>query len=401
MFENGSMQIKLFLITCISTCFFCCLGYTPAMDKIISMLLILYLCYRACMPSSLEYDDTSNFKKEVLAMAFVPFLSVFSCYFYHGQDMATTAIATRANLIWLFYIVLHKDGYLSDSVKQNLIMAAFIASGLYIIQQALYPSFYYFDENAEITDIEVRNGLYRFRLFRNAYFIYWGLYYYIDIFLKDKGKLNFLWVVVMLVGIYLTLTRQIWFSILLPIFLIPFVKDNEISLKKTFAIVVSVVAAYFLISNLSAIIGSEMIESTKNQLDNEDDIRLVGMTYFGLEYWVDWLNVVFGNGVPSFGNSEYGNFMQSLRDNNHLFVSDIGIVGSFSTYGLVYILAYIFLYVKIFKNFRYLSLYNKLLVIASIINLPLATWNYPVFMSMMLFLMDYDINENKQILLEE
>lgn len=137
------------------------------------------------------------------------------------------------------------------------------------------------------------------------------------------------------------------------------------------------------------------MERTQDE-NSSDNVRVLAMEFYGLEYWENWFNVLLGNGCPYGNLNEYGHYISNMEKDYGLYRSDIGIVGVFSLYGLAYIAALIALYVKTFKNFKYISTYLRLLVIASILNLPLACWtDFPIFMSIIYFLIDRDINKNK------
>lgn len=388
--------IIIFIITCISTNFFCFIGYSDATSKIVSLILICYLCLESVFfIFNNNIGSLAIFRNDIRLLTFIPFVSCLSCYIYHGQDILTTAIATRMNLFWLFYFVLHKYRIQPNIVIKNLIIFAFIAVSIYIIQQLFYPSFYLFDEKSDRDEVEIRNGLYRFRLFINTYFIFWALYFFTEQYFSYRKVKYFCFAFLMLVGVYLTLTRQIWFSIAIPLLFIPLLKENKLQIKMLFPLLICLIIAFVFFSNLNLFFDSDLIDMTSSQLEDEDDIRMVAMIYFGLENWADFINVLLGNGIPAIGKSAYGNQMEILRDDYGLFASDVGIVGVFSNYGLIYILVFAHLYIKIFRNFKYLSLKYRLLIIASVINLPLASWNIPIFMSMVLYLIDEDINKNK------
>ena len=123
-------------------------------------------------------------------------------------------------------------------------------------------------------------------------------------------------------------------------------------------------------------------------------MRKLAMIFYGLEYWEDPINVVFGNGIPSFGNSQYGNYINSVEQDLHLYASDVGIVGTFSHFGALYLLAVALLFKKLFSKFKQFPLYVKCIVIGALVNIPIGSWLYPVFFSSILYLSEKNVNSN-------
>lgn len=335
------------------------------------------------------------FKKEILALTIIPFLSAIPCYLYRHQSIGETFLATKYILYWLFYFVLIKCAYDSQIVLKVMKNLAVIVALIFIFQQVLYPSFYLFDDAGNTMELEQRNGLYRFRLFWIIPYVYIAFYYFLEKYIKTKDTRNFLFTAFLIIPIYLTLTRQIWFCILLPIFFYPLINGGRISAKKFFQFTICFILLYIVYLNIDVIVGKQLMERTQDE-NSSDNVRVLAMEFYGLEYWENWFNVLLGNGCPYGNLNEYGHYISNMEKDYGLYRSDIGIVGVFSLYGLAYIAVLIALYVKTLKNFKYISTYLRLLVIASILNLPLACWtDFPIFMSIIYFLIDRDINKNK------
>lgn len=384
------MILWLSLIIAISTHFYCYLNYSPETDKLLSSMLLLIFIFLFIIKSNTIRN--ANYSKEVTALMILPFVSAIPCYIYRGQDIFTTIIATRTEVLWLFYFILHKYRVPQKAIVKSLLIAGFIAVSINVLQEFLYPSFYLFDVKNADDEIEIRNGFYRFRLFENNYYEYFCLFYFISAYIACKAKKYLPLILLFVIGVYFTLTRQIWVSIFLSVILFPFISNNKMGTQKLFYLLVSFVVIYIVSINLEVIFGKDLLNNTTDSL-NSDDIRKQAMFFYGITYWEDAINVFFGNGFPSIGNSDYGNATKYFQETLGLWRSDIGIVGTFSYYGVIYILAVIMLYKKIFKNFKKFSPYSKMLMVASVINLPLAAWLLPIFMSFLLYLQDLEIEK--------
>lgn len=380
----------------ISTNLLCFMPYSAlGIGKYMSFItIILMLLLFALGNKELIFAD-SNFKTEVILLLALPFISSISCYIYRGQDIITTIIATRSVLFWIIYFLLHQYRFSPCSITNVLICVASCVTIIYIVQQLAYPSLYLFDSPQEGKPPEIRNGLRRFRIFLCNPYVFFAFYTFLVYAFRKRLLKYWYYTLFFFIAIYLTLTRQIWVSILLPVLAYPFLQGNKLSIKMLLGLGISSLILYLIYLNIGNIIGGELIAQTKDQLDRDDDIRMIALNFYGLEYWEGIGNIFFGNGVPSWGNSQYGNFIQHMEEDYGLYRSDIGIVGIISQYGIIYFFAFIAYYVKVFKYFSKLSVSLKMLLLASLINLPLASWDmFPLYMGIITYLADCDIRNN-------
>ena len=130
------------------------------------------------------------------------------------------------------------------------------------------------------------------------------------------------------------------------------------------------------------------VENAQDDINNSDYVRFVAWRYFGLDYWEDGFNMLLGNGKESIGNSEYGDFIQNLMVQYRLYRSDIGIVGTFSMYGVLYLIVVIAAYIKIFKQLKYCPTYLYMTIIASLVTIIMISWVDPVIFGLILYLID-------------
>lgn len=159
-----------------------------------------------------------NFRYYVLALAFLPFVSVFYSYFEYGQPIFDGIKGTLPSLLWLSYFVLHlyKIGE-SSFLKSVFLIAVFIVL-VQIIQQFTYPDVLFgIHEEEELPPnqelAENRNGIWRFSIGCNGVFSAIILFFAWCKMRNGFRKRYLLIVALMLVSIYLTLTRQLIFSV--------------------------------------------------------------------------------------------------------------------------------------------------------------------------------------------
>lgn len=360
-------------------------------------LFLLGLCF---FGSARKSEIKMVCKPEMILLIILPFISSISCYYYRGQSISTTILATRTVALLSIYFVLHKYKYSYDTVLKVVLRVSYIVTAIYILQQILYPSVYLFGQPITLDNpVEIRNGFYRFRLHSLIPFVYIGFYYMLNKWLQKRHNKHSKKILISLFlfafAIYLTLTRQIWVCVLLPALFYNVLKDSKITGTKIAYIISGIVILYIIYINIDIFVGKDLIQRSHAE-NTDDNIRLLAMNFYGIEYWEDKTNMIFGNGYPSWGNSEYGNYMEFIETERKLYRSDIGIIGLFNIYGIVYVSALILLYVKLFKHFVYLSGPIRMLVLASFLNLPLACWtDFQILWAIIIYLADLDINRNK------
>lgn len=391
-FKLHIQVLILLILVVIYLDFFLFMPYESVVNgRIVKTFILIYLILALIQMRKRVIEDI-NFKNEIVLLAILPLISAFSSYYYRGQPVLVGLMVARESLFWLLYFYLHKSRYSENDVIKVITIVAIISSMIYIFQQLLYPYVYLFNSLQSYDDVEIRQGLYRFRLFQLNPYIFFSFYYYLWKFLETKNLDNLGKAVLFIVAIYLTLTRQIYFCIFIPALFYQFFKKDNVSYKLLFSLITGFILLYIVYQNLDLIIGGDFVEKTKEQTD-ENNIRVLSYAFFGLEYWVDNLNMLFGNGAASWGNSAYGDEIQAIEEDNRLYRSDIGIVGLFNMYGVVYVIAVLLLYVKFFRCYKQVPVYLRMLVIASIINLPLACWTENGFcMSMFFYLIDKGIS---------
>lgn len=387
-------SIVLLLIAIISVEFFFFMPYESlGVGRIVKSFIIIYLIWALWRKINVK-TEFRNFKCEIGLLAVLPLISAFSSYYYRGQPVLIGLMVARDSLFWLLYFFLHKSRYSTESVIKVISIVATISAFIFILQQIFYPTLYLFNSLQHYDDVEIRQGFYRFRLFPLAPYMYFAFYYSLWKLFETK-RLSYLgWTTLYIIGIYLTLTRQIYFCIFIPAVFYKFFSINQLSKKMLFSLITGMIVLYIIFQNLDVIIGRDFVERTKNE-GNEDNIRMLSYAFFGLDYWVDNLNMLFGNGAASWGNSSYGDEILHIEETNGLYRSDIGIVGLFNMYGIAYVIAVLLLYIKFFKCYKHVPVYLRLLIVASIINLPLACWTENgLYMSMIFYLIDKNLNQS-------
>ena len=339
-----------------------------------------------------------HFYIPVLALTFIPFLSIINSYSVYNQSVKDGITATLPSFIWLLYFVLHHM-----HVNERTILRAFLYISLFIVfiqivQQITYPNLLFgaaTDESERLFQggeyAEMRNGLWRFRMHQNGYYTV-PILFLAWLWIKRKMDLSALFLfILMFVSIYLTLTRQVIFSAIVTLF-VSVHMDRRINVK-LFLLGLFIIGIFYICYDE---LFSAFSDQTGDDL-KENYIRFRAATYFFQDSLRDLFTFMFG-----YGNEKSGEFlalMTKLHTFYHYYVGDVGFVGMIWRFGILYVTtSYYVLYSLTFKFRRdlplYLCLFAIFTAIMSIMIFPMnREYNYFVW-ALILYICDLHINKS-------
>ncbi|MFT3748750.1 MAG: hypothetical protein QM768_10555 [Agriterribacter sp.] len=276
------------------------------------------------------------------------FISMFSAYFFWQQTFSQSFIAQR--FVYAF-ILLPSLLHVKPS-ENDIIKALKWISALTIVVwslAAIDPTIISIDDDSVANKGDTDFGYY----VEGIHFVVLYLYYEVQHFIN---KLNFktsIAIGLLLTFIFLYQNR----SIMLGVF--PVIIYALIKFKSSRKFVLISFISMILIAGI--IYTSEtwlaLFEETQGQLDNAEYGRNVALGYYIFQYSPHWFCYVFGNGFPSGGNSPLGDLMW---DNFKLgiYASDLGLIGMWTSYGVIPLIAVYFVVIKVLRKQRY-PLYLK------------------------------------------
>ena len=294
------------------------------------------------------------FKFELGVFAITPFLTYISQIYIYGESFMVIkqySYCLITAIFYVFYIYKYNE---REIVKAFVIVAIAIAV-IQIVQQ-LFPSLALFGLGDTTNELEIRNGLLRYR-FTTIYYTVFALYYFWNKCI-DRRNLFFLFMFFLFViSDYLYLTRQFMAGMFVAIlFSMFFIKDRKTK-RMTFLLLMAFI---FLLISYSDSLLSFFVDSTKNDA-TEDNIRLFAYEFYGQKIIDSPVAFLFGNGFPS--DQAY------WQENYLLFVSDIGVVGQVFTHGIFWEIAYISALYKMFWKYRKcIPLYIKLFALSGLVH---------------------------------
>jgi len=290
-------------------------------------------------------------RKYVYFFLAILILSTFQPLYSFGQPFFDTMISLRVNyLIIVVLLLIHMRPSEGDIIKAFK-FCSYLAISIAFLSTFL-PGLFISNDIYDAANIRRDNGgleLFYFTPGLDLVFFYF-------IFLtarlkKENNKKHIIEVVVLLVFLILVQNRsRLAFAI--PFFVFMFLskyKFKPIQLLMFFSLVTMILSRYRMIFN-------NQINETLSDLSNNDYPRIKTLEYIYNSAINSPYTIFTGNGVSS-ANSEYLEKLQLLQYEDNIFIADLGLIGGFYNFGVLFL---IFVYSFCFKSFkRYQPLYLK------------------------------------------
>jgi hypothetical protein len=302
---------------------------------VIAVIIALILLNIIFNPGS---NIKKHFKLEVSLFFLAVFLSMFVAEHYHYQDLKTTLIAQRSMYFYAFYFLLHYFELDARDLEKMMLFLGFMYVIFFILQYIAYP----------VILFDVRIGVERgtLRIFLAGLgFLFFAYYKYLQLYLtQQKLRYGLFVILFFLVGAILQGTRQVLASMtLLTMAFIFFNREVKSRLFIIFAASIAGVAIFFILHDMFMELYALTIKEASADRTN---VRVLAMEYFTGDFMPSNIAYIFGNGQDSM-NSIYGQRVATLRSVFGLYQSDIGIIGDYSKYGVLFVIAQLSILVKI------------------------------------------------------
>lgn len=273
-------------------------------------------------------------------------LSIFIAQIVWDQSIifGFNVTSPMLGIVFYFFLVKAKPSY--DDIKKFILMYTFIylVVWIYAWTQAPYVTFSPSDSEELLND---SRGIFRINIVGRLFLVF-TFFYGLNKWLVDKEKKYFVLGIVCFIFIIFQVTRQL---ILFPaiIGLFYFIRNY----KYKWLVLCFVSLAYFtsilaIEINEDSFIGS-LLSLSERQLESsksEDDIRIQAIKFFFNDYSPNLLTDLFGNGLPH-NKSEYGKYVANLNSAYGYYLSDVGYAKMFIVNGIVGLLLYVVLFVKV------------------------------------------------------
>lgn len=285
-------------------------------------LIILRIAYQT------DYSVKMNFAAPIIILIISAIPSYFVAMSSHNQSFLASISANHVIWFYLVYFFLHYYKVSSKYIIHLVVIMGLFVVGLFYLQLVMYPKM--------LMDINVFRARGTLRLVvpgmlcaQLAYF------YFLNRFLKSSKFGDFLLSLIVLSIFIIQGSRQLIFAIIF-LTLIMLFFSNRVKGRsfKIFILGMASVAVFFVFRDIFL----EMTRVSTSQVNNiGEGIRIKAARFFLTSFQSDEWSYIFGNSREASGGM-YFRRMQLYSFKYGFFLSDIGIIGDYVRYGIVFVL---------------------------------------------------------------
>lgn len=304
--------------------------------KYLLFTLLLVLCYDSI-------QIRTKYSKPIIIFAFFVLLSCLYSSFFNDQKFYFVLASSYQyfSLLFFFYLVGRRLSYLETERVIKLISITFCFA--YIIQWLIYPVAIF---STALDTININDEVFRLRM-PGSICCYCLFFYGLNRFLLRK-RIEFVYYMILgFIPILIQGFRSLIFLTLVSFFiLIIFVYRQS-----TKVVVYCLLGIAFVSALLNTSLGqqkmNEMLERQKldQTFDNEDYVRYQSFDYYWNYQFNKPYEKVIGGGVPSDPDSKYYKQIERVKQYQHLWWVDLGLVGLVLIIGIPAVLLLVYLYV--------------------------------------------------------
>lgn len=371
--HKGKVNFSLIVLLSLASIRFWSFGLIP--DQFYDLLddLIVVFLVGTIIKEKLKYGNIKKgaFSTNIVLFIALPYISSIGAYLYHGQSILDSFLTLRMHFYWLFYFVLHYYNVDVNKLVKLMIVIGLVWAILNIVQQFTYPSYWFYSRSDTADTSILRAGVYRFMPFRHQYGMF-AIFYFFYQYLRNRKTNNIIYVLVGLAGFYFFGTRQFLAITIISLGVMLLWMNQG---KRFFAMFLFLASVGVLIYFQDILLG-KFIELSSEDV-NEDNIRLLAYDYYFNTYWPDDIfSRIIGNGHNHSYKGSYAMEISRLEQDLRIYRSDIGIIGSYNKFGLLYVGAIFWYNIKGMRDTYYTqhNRFIKLFFLGSLLLLPLSVY---------------------------
>jgi hypothetical protein len=269
-----------------------------------------------------------KYNKYIIGIFLGVFISVFSAFYYWGQPLSVTILTQR--FIYVFILLpslLFVQPTPEDIIKSLKWISVFT---ILVWCLSIFAPQYILDNDEVVLD-RVKNKSTSIGLYTTGIeFVLMYIYVLIQEFIKSFTFKKFSNALLLLLFFLLYQNRSYLIGILF-IFLYSMLKFKS-KYKLALLMFSSICLSIMIIYTID--IWNTFILDTQTQLSDMDYNRWKALFFYFNDYSPNWFCYIFGNGMPSATNSEFGSYMLQLWKKG-IFASDLGMIGMWTDFGLL------------------------------------------------------------------
>lgn len=331
-----------------------------------------------------------NFSLEVSLMLLSGFLCIFGAKWGHGQSYVLSLWAQKFIYFYFFYFFLHIVRIRNEELIKLMVIMGIAFLLLWFLQYIIFPKVIF---NSRI---DVERGTIRIFIPGGSFagLIY---FYFLHLFLKtNKPKYIIFCILVLIMPVLQGTRSSIVYQLMGTLVFILFSTQVKSKLRNIILMFAGVVLFFFIFQDIII----QLIAVSQEQSTQEGDtVRKLSTNFFLTDFYTNKINYIIGNGVGHMA-SAYGMKIAYYKLTYGFYQSDIGIIGNYTQFGVLYVIGMFLIIRKIFivkiqKKYNYIKYWAMLLVIGAIFGNPFSRPDGITLITSVLYIMDVSSYELK------
>jgi hypothetical protein len=282
-------------------------------------ILIVNLVYDA--PSTIK----KNYRTPIYLIFLAVFVSMFTAFFSYNQSFYVSLYAQRDIYFYLLYFTLHALKVEKKEFQRIIIYFGLLYFAIYLIQFFAFPT--------ELLNVGMREERGTLRIYmEGAGYAMLSYFMCLQVFYTTNKFKYFLLSILFLSPIILFGTRSGLATIMIgTIFQLIFSKRIKAKALIIFLVLLAVIPTVFFFRDIF----TGLLKATKSEsVHGVENVRILAAQYFLTEF-LNGISYITGMGAPS-GQSPLGQMTMLLNKRYGYYLTDIGIIGNYVTYGALF-----------------------------------------------------------------
>ena len=338
-------------------------------NSLLNYLLFLTLIVTVFISVPYVLPTNKGFVFPVQLLLIAMFISIIMAGLYWDQSLLDSLIAVAPYLIVFVFFYLWHIQFPVNILEKIIVFYGSLYILLYVFE-FITSGTVYFGKPLWGDEFLVSRGITRIIFPGGGVFVLTSFIAINKLTSQDKNR--WFWLLLAIAGIVIPVmqvTRQFIVGILL-IYLYHVIRS--IRIWKKLVVFASLVSIIIFLQYVNHPIIDGLVDSTRNDANlGSNYIRVLAGEFFLTDFSPNLSTQILGNGVPYFGVSNFGLYVDSLGVTQEYFLSDVGIIAVYVMFGVLAIIAYLLIFIKSFiiplpENFQYLKYYLWFMLLTSL-----------------------------------
>lgn len=355
--------------------------------KLVFYLVILLLLFTGNRKISLR--SIKGFpRKSYLLILFGMIGALIMAATFQEQSFAVSAMAILPYFFgYLSFLSLVRSGVETDVIKKIILGMLCCSVIIYIVNYVSFPLMPFGDKDAD--SIDASRGVIRIGVLYTELFIL-AVFYSINQWLISKKKKWLVAIAACGLMILLSVTRQV--IAITVLFGALFIMKRARVYQKILFVAFALVFAIYVLPEIP--IYKALVETTQNQMnreDNKEDPRIRASRFYLYEYQTNDLTRILGNGIPSIGNSRWGDKFETITRSEGCYSSDLGWIGFYWHFGAIASIGVLFVLFNAARlrkepENEYLTYFFYAIILLSVLSAPILIYKQVISIMLVLYL---------------